>query len=332
MPGTHVRLSATARDHGSRLINYKPSASDLLNAETKLALNFDLGFGAVEPQYHKVATVIQMDEPRMSFADISLPGTLERWNQATGRRAKQLRVLETAINAQKFTETLKVSFDDIKRGKLSAAAAAAKRLGQSAKMHPDRLIFGEVLKDNGICMFDEKALFADDHLIDPDDASKGTFSNQITSGTGPFWYLVSNAGPAMVFGPYEDYSFGMDGTQGWQFEIVEYGSRFVGCAVGGCPHFVARSNKPLTTANLEELMTLMTTYVSPEGVPVSNTPSQLVIPPALNGAAQRVVGVAVKDKGGSNEYYGALEIVSTPWLNAVPARGTTPAPAPETNG
>lgn len=301
----------------NRQVQYKPSADQILALENQLTAAYNDKFDAVESTYTKIATVIPMDEKGLIFTWLTQDDDLEEFDPNIGRTVKFLEAHGARIEVKKYTKTIGVSFDDIRDGKFTTAVLTAAGIGRSTKRHPDRLVYG-VLKNNGVC-YDGTPLFGT-HPVKVDQGADGpTFVNEDMSGSGPTWYLLRPESHPVLFGERtgEGYAFGTLGEgsdNAYMKEQVLFGVRARVVAAGGLPQFAFRSNKPLTAANLEAAWTAMEAIVGPEGQPISNTPTVIVVPKALRAAGTRLIKGDRNDKGGFNEFYGSLELVVSDYL------------------
>lgn len=298
-------------------MNYKPSAEAIEALQNQLTAAFNDKFDAVENTHTQICTPIPMDEKGLVFGWLTSDDDLELFDKNVGRVIKHLDVHGARIEVAKYTKTIGVSFDEIKDGKFTNAVLTAAGIGRSTKRHPDRLVYG-VLANNTICV-DGKALFAADHPVAIDNAAAGTFSNEDTSGTGAFWYILRPEGHAVIFGKRsgEDYAFGTlgaDSDNGFMREQVLFGVRARVVAAAGLPQFAYRSNKPLTAANLEAAVAAMESIVGPEGQPIANSPTVLVVPKAMRAAANRLIKGDRNDKGGYNEWFGSMNLIVSDYL------------------
>lgn len=304
----------------NRKVDYKPSAEQILDFENQLTTAYNANFDAVEQTYTKIATVIPMDEKGLVFGWLTQDDDLEEWNQEVGRVVKYLEAHGSRIEVKKFHKTVGITFDDLRDGKFTSAILTAAGVGRSTKRHPDRLVFG-VLKNNTLC-YDGKALFANDHPVKVDQAAGGpTFANELVDAgsEAPFWYLLRPECHPVLFGIRngEGYSFGGLGAEserGYMKEEVLMGVRARVVAAAGLPQFAFRSNKPLTPANLEAAVAEMESIVGPEGQPISNSPTVLVVGKRLRSAAKRIINGDRNDKGGYNEWYGAMDLIVSDYV------------------
>lgn len=304
----------------NRQVSYKPSAEQILELENQLTAAYNDKFDATPQTYTQIATVIPMDEKGLVFGWLTQDDDLEEWDQEIGRVVKYLEAHGARIEVKKFHKTVGVTFDDLRDGKFTQAVLTAAGIGRATKRHPDRLVYG-VLKNNTAC-YDGKALFAADHPVKVDQAAGGpTFANEIVDGnsTAPFWYLLRPESHPVLFGVRngEGYAFGnlgADSDNGYMKEQVLFGVRARVVAAAGLPQFAFRSNKPLTAANLEEAVAAMEAIVGPEGQPISNSPTLLVVPKKLRAAGKRLIKGDKNDKGGYNEWYDSMGLLVADYL------------------
>lgn len=301
-----------------RKVVYKPSAEQILELETQLSTAWNDCYEAVEQTYTKIATVIPMDERGLVFGWLTSDDDLEEFDPNVGRVIKTLEAHGARMEVKKFTKTIGVTFDDIRDGKFTNAVLTAAGVGRSAKRHPDRLTYS-VLKNNEKCLYDGKDLFADDHLRKADDTAGPKFANQITTGSGAYWYLLRPENHPVLFGIRngEGYTFGTlspDAETGFMKEQIVFGVRTRVVAAGGMPQFAFRSNEPLTAASLEKAVAAMESVVGPEGQPINNSPTILVVPRSLRAAATRLIKGDRNDKGGYNEWFGSMDLLVSPYL------------------
>lgn len=294
-------------------ITYKPSAEVITNLMASLTTAFNDKFGATPSQYTAVATVVPMDEKGLVFGWLTSDDDLEAW---TGSRViKSISAHGYRIEPTKYTKTLGISFDDIRDGKFTTAVLQASGLGRSAARFADKKVFG-VLKANPTC-YDGKALFAADHNVNGVDGDAGTFSNDITGGNGATWYLSTKDGHAVIYGVREDIEFGQlaeNGEHAYMNEQVVFGVRARVAASAGLPQFAVRSNKALTATALQEAIDTLTAIPGPEGEPIARDQLVLIVPKSLEAAAKCLVLGDRNDKGGYNPYFGAAELVASPYL------------------
>lgn len=298
-------------------INYKPSAEQIQALENQLTTAYNDKFDAIENTYTRIATVLPMDEKGLVFGWLTSDDDLELFDPNVGRVVRQLEAHGARIEVEKYTKTIGVSFDDLRDGKFTSAVMTAAGIGRSTKRHPDRLVYG-VLSQNATC-YDGTPLFGE-HPVKLGQAAGGpTFVNEDMSGTGPTWYILRPESHPVLFGirTGEDYSFGTlgaDSDNGFMKEQVLFGVRARVVATGGLPQFAYRCNKPLTAANVEAAVAAMEAIVGPEGQPIANSPTALVVPKALRAAGKRLINGDRNDKGGYNEWFGSMDLIVSDYL------------------
>lgn len=303
-----------------RLVQYKPSAEQILDLENQLSTAFHDQFDAVEQTYTRFATVVPMDERGLIFGWLTSDDDLEEFDPNVGRVIKNLEAHSARAEVKKYHKTVGVTFDDIRDGKFSLAVLQATGIGRSTKRHPDRLTYG-VLSANSMCLYDGKSLFADDHPVNVDDPTKGTFSNQLVDAesTAPYRYYVREGAHAVLFGVRngENYSFGTlgaDSETGFMRERIAFGVRARVVAVGGLPQFVFRSNLPMTPENEKAIIAAMEAIVGPEGQPIQNSPTLCIVPKSLRFVGKELFGSNTNATGGFNSLGGAVDLLVSDYL------------------
>lgn len=295
-------------------INYKPSAEVIQNLMASLTTAFNDKFGATPNQYQTVANVIPMDEKGLVFGWLTSDDDLEAW---TGTRVvKNISANGARIEPTKYTKTISISFDDIRDGKFTTAILQAAGLGRSAKRFADKKVFG-VLKANETCVFDGKALFAADHLVNGVDSTAGTFSNSIETGSSDYFYISTKDAYSVLYGVREDIEFGQlseSSDHAFKNEEILVGVRARVAPAAGLPQFIVRSNKALTAASYQEALDLLESIVGPEGEPVARDQLQLIVGKKNQAAAKAIVVGDRNDKGGYNPQQGSAELVVSAYL------------------
>lgn len=303
-----------------RQVNYRPSADELKVLETQLSTAFNDKFAEVEQTYTRIANQVPMNERGLTLGWLSQDDDLEEFDPVVGRTARFLQAHAASVQVKKFHKTIGITFDDLRDGKFSEALLVAAGIGKSTKRHPDRLTYA-VLTGNTACLYDGKALFHDEHLVNPDEPAGATFSNQDYDPlrTSPVWYIERTDSYALMFGTRtgEGYSFSMLGEGSdlaFKFERIEAGVRARVVAAGGLPHYIYRSNAPLTAENVEAAITAMAAIPGPDGQPIVNAPNLAIVPKRLRFAAKALFGSNINAAGGFNPLGGELEVLASDYL------------------
>jgi len=183
------------------------------------------------------------------------------------------------------------------------------QLGWDSKVHPDTLVFGEIVKavaniDAGsppddILGYDGKTFFSHEHPVGL--AGKTTaVSNVDDSGSGPFWYLIDASRPIRPFIFQKRREYTMTRMNALTDEMVfnEKVFRFgVDCRVNagfGLWQLCYASNQDLSNpANYAAAVAALRKIKTDAGLPfgswAGNTGKFLAVPPDLEDVARRIL-------------------------------------------
>lgn len=226
-----------------------------------------------------------------------------------------------SIKEKKFELTLGVDRDDIETDNLGQYAMLFEALGESTISEPERLVWGLLAAGFTTECYDGQPFFDTDHPVLDADGNAQSVANT-DGGTGPAWYLmdVSRAVKPLIlqvrrdFGdivakdrPTDDnvfdrnqYVYGVDARMnvGFGFWQMAWGSK-----------------QPLAADTYELARSSLLGMKGDYGRPLGIMPKLLVVPPALEGAARRVVSSQLVDGGETNPWAGTAEVLVVPWLS-----------------
>jgi phage major head subunit gpT-like protein len=255
-----------------------------------------------------------------------LPGMRE-W--IGDRIIKNLRAHSYAIENVTFESTIEVPRPDIEDDQYGVFSPLFSEMGQQAGEHPDQLVFSLLANGFSGACYDDKPFFAADHPVRNATGAETAVSN-MQAGTDPAWFLLdcSRALKPLIFQERTKYDLtaltgATDETVFMRDKFV-YGVRARANAGYGLWQLAFGSKAPLTAENYEAARLAMRSFTGDEGRPLNIRPDTLVVPPALEGDARRLVNnatrvVTVGDPGTpvtvDNEWAGTAEPIVTAWLN-----------------
>ncbi len=194
-------------------------------------------------------------------------------------------------------------------------------MGRASAAHPDQLVFGLLKAGASTPCYDGQYFFDTDHPVLKDDGTTESQSNwDNNSGSGTAWYLLdcSRALKPIIYQERKKPSFvaKTSETDDNVFHRNEYvygtDSR---CNVGfGFWQLAYGSRKALDEANLIAAFTAMTERAGDHGRALGIRPTHLIVPPALEFAARKLVNATTLANGADNVLKGLVEVVSVPWL------------------
>ncbi len=177
-----------------------------------------------------------------------------------------------------------------------------------------------MLKDGfSTTCYDGQSFFDADHPQIDKDGNNITVSN-MQAGSEPAWFLLdtSRAVRPLIWQEREDYEFQSmtDSSNPHVFMNDEYifGVRARVNAGFGLWQLGYGSKAELTAANYAAARAAMMDFRSESSRILGINPTTLVVPPALEDAALKVLNTEINDSGGSNPSKDTAELIVTPFV------------------
>lgn len=142
---------------------------------TNFSLLYGEGYKGTEPWWRKLATLIPSKSETNTYGWMDKIPKLRKW---VGQRVVQnVAARSQILTNETFELTESVPKEKIADDQYGLYAPLAQQMGQQAAKWPDQLI-ASVMGENPVC-FDGKTFFASDHPVNMDDASFGTYDNDL---------------------------------------------------------------------------------------------------------------------------------------------------------
>lgn len=294
----------------------------IINSET-LSLAFK-GFKTVYSDAYleapslseKIAMTVPSASRDETYAWLGMFPQLREW--IGQRQVNNLKAHGFTIANRKFESTISVKREDIADDRLGVFRPLVAEMGQSAKRHPDELIFSLLASGFTAPCFDGGTFFDSDHPVDID--GEVVTQSNMQDGTDPAWFLLdtSRAIRPVIWQEREPYEFqSLDDTNSKYVFVNDeflYGIRARVNTGFGLWQLGFGSKAPLTEENYAAARATMMGFKSDGGRLLGVTPTVLVVPPALESAALHLVNTETKDGGGSNPWKGTTELIVTPYV------------------
>ncbi|MGQ0529992.1 MAG: Mu-like prophage major head subunit gpT family protein [Panacagrimonas sp.] len=226
-----------------------------------------------------------------------------------------------SIKNKEFELTVGVPRTAIEDDQYGVYSPMMEELGRSVGAHPDQLVFGLLAAGASTLCYDGQFFFDTDHPVlnaAGVPVSQANWDNN--SGSGTPWYLLDvsrslkpiihqeRKKPNFVSKTAEtddnvfnakEYVYGVDCRRNVGFGLwqLAYGSR-----------------KTLDETNLIAAHTAMTARKGDYDRPLGIRPTVLVVPPALEWSARKIVNASTLANGADNVLKGVVEVMSSPWL------------------
>lgn len=294
----------------------------IINAEN-LALTYK-GFQTVYSEAHlaapshseRIAMTVPSSGSDETYAWLGMFPQLREW--IGPRHVNSLKAHGFTIKNRKFESTISVKREDIADDKLGVFKPLVAEMGQSAKRHPDELIFDLLKSGFDTAGFDGASFFAADHPVEI--GGKKTAVSNLQAGSDPAWFILdtSRAIRPIIWQEREKYEFqALDDTNSKYVFVNDeylYGVRARVNAGFGLWQLGFASKAPLTEANYAAARAAMMNFKSDGGRILGVTPTVMVVPPALESAALHLLNTETKDGGGSNPWKGTAELIVTLYI------------------
>lgn len=236
------------------------------------------------------------------------------------RHVHSLKAHSFTIINRTFESTVAVKRNDISDDRLGVFKPAFSEMGYLARNHPEELIFGLLAAGFETACFDGQNFFDADHPQTGKDGNEISVSN-FQDGSGPAWFLLdtSRAVKPLIWQERETYEFqtvvSPNDAHVFKNDEYLYGVRARVNAGFGLWQLGYGSKATLDQASYAAARAAMMDYRSENGRILGINPTTLVVPPALEDAALRIVNAANGAGGESNPWKGTAELIVTPFVS-----------------
>jgi phage major head subunit gpT-like protein len=285
-----------------------------------LTTAFSTGLGTVPPLYQRITMTIPSSTRENVYAWLKdIPGMRE-W--LGDRVVNQLAIDGYRIANRAFEMTVGVKRDDIEDDQYGIYSPMFRLMGENAARHPNILAFDLLNKGFATPCYDGQSFFDTDHPV-LDAAGKEQSVSNFMGGSDRTWYLVctDRAVKPLIFQTRKPAKFVSKDRENDDnvFMRAEYlygvEARY---NVGfGLWQLMVASKKPLTEESFEEARSALLGMTSDYGGKLALNANLLLVPPALEGAARRIVNAEIIGHNGvteTNVWKGASEVLACPWL------------------
>lgn len=293
------------------------NASNLDSLRVGFSAAFKNGLGQAPSQFERVATVVRATQKEQKYGWLGKIPNVREW---IGSRAIQnLMQHDYAIKEKAFELTIGVDKDDIETDNLGIYAPMFTEMGMSSGSKKDVLVF-ELLKAGfSTECYDGQNFFDTDHPVLDEDGGEITVANT-DGGAGTPWFLLdmSRALRPILLQIRKDFEFQSmtEPTSQNVFMNKEfiYGTDARMNVGFGFWQMAWGSKQTLNAANYATARAALMGMKGDFGRPLGINPRLLVVPPALESAALKILNNELGAGGETNEWKGTAEVLVAPWL------------------
>lgn len=295
---------------------------DVINAAALSALFtgyrtlFQSAFAGAPSYWEKVAMLVTSTTAEEHYPWLADLGDLREW--IGDRVVKALALHSYAIRNRRFEQTISVPREAIEDDTYGVFGPRFTMLGDNAKRHPDKLIFGLLAAGFSTACYDGQYFFDTDHpvVVDGETTSVSNFGG----GAGIPWFLLDVTRPVrpLIFQKRRDYKL-VSLDRETDDRVFMRGEYMYGVdarvSVGfGFWQMAYASKQTLDADNYAAARAAMQSLKSEAGSPLGIMPNLLVVPPALEGAARKLLKNEYAANGATNEWFGTADVLPVPYL------------------
>ncbi len=278
---------------------------------------FQAGLSQATSLHTRVATRLQTSQKEQKYGWLGKIPNVREW---IGERIVQnLMQHDYAIKEKALELTLGVDKDDIETDNLGIYGPLFQAMGQSTGATADQLTFG--LLGNGFATecYDGQFFFDTDHPVLDKDGNKISVANT-DGGSGTPWFLLDVSRPIrpLILQVRKDFEFvsmtRTDDDHVFKNKEFLYGADARMNVGFGFWQMAWGSKQTLSAANYAIARAALMGMKGDYGRPLGMMPRLLVVPPALESAALKIVNNELGANGETNEWKGTAEVLVCPWL------------------
>lgn len=277
------------------------------------------GYSKAVVHHDKVAMTVPSVSRDETYAWLGQFPNLREW--IGGRHVQNLAASSFTIKNRKFESTIEVERDDVADDRVGIFTPMFAEMGHVTRQHPDELVFQLLASGFATNCYDGQSYFDTDHPVFNAAGAVVSVSN-MQAGAGSPWFLLdtSRAVRPIIWQTREPYEFArLDRPEDANVFLNErhlYGVRARVNAGFGYWQFAFGSKAALTAANYAAARAAMMDFRGDGGRPLGIRPNLLVVGPALEDAALRLLTTEGASGGESNPWKGTAELVVTPHVVA----------------
>lgn len=293
---------------GALVIN----ASNLAAIYQGFKTTFKSAFAGATPDWSKIATVVPSTTATENYGWLAAWPQLREW--IGDRQIKSLQAYGYSITNRKFESSIGVPRDAIDDDTYGVFGNLFAEMGYAAATHPDSLVFSLLAAGPSTLCYDGQYFFDTDHPV-----GAGVVSNW-GGGAGAAWYFLETRRPLkpLIFQMRREYDLkamtSMEDEGVFMRDEYRYGVD-ARCNVGyGLWQMAYGSKQTLDEAGFEAACVALATMKDDEGRPLGIKGNLLVVPPALEKAALKLVKSQYLASGADNPYYNRAEVLVSAYL------------------
>ncbi|MBE4620995.1 Mu-like prophage major head subunit gpT family protein [Vibrio navarrensis] len=293
------------------------SGANLSILYTAVKANFQQGRQMYIPHWSKIATLVPSTTMTETYAWLGEFSRLREW--IGERQVNRMKQHGYSLTNKKFEATEGIPRDYVEDDTYGVMMPKFQDMGYAAATHPDEMLFALLAAGFTTKCYDGQNFFDTDHPVGEEGQEESVSNMQ--AGAGNPWFLLDTNRPLkpLIYQKRKDYNLtnktdASNSDHVYMLDEFLYGVDARGNWGFGFWQQAFASKAELNETNFNANFQAMMSYVSDKGRPLGISPNLLVVGPSNRAKAKALIEALVKDGGGSNTNYQAVEVLVVPWL------------------
>ncbi|MBE3653493.1 Mu-like prophage major head subunit gpT family protein [Vibrio navarrensis] len=293
------------------------SGANLTILYTAVKANFQQGRQMYTPHWSKIATLVPSTTMTETYAWLGEFSRLREW--IGERQVNRMKQHGYSLTNKKFEATEGIPRDYVEDDTYGVMMPKFQDMGYAAATHPDEMLFALLAAGFTTKCYDGQNFFDTDHPVGEEGQEESVSNMQ--AGAGNPWFLLDTNRPLkpLIYQKRKDYNLtnktdASNSDHVYMLDEFLYGVDARGNWGFGFWQQAFASKAELNETNFNASFQAMMSYVSDKGRPLGISPNLLVVGPSNRAKAKALIEALVKDGGGSNTNYQAVEVLVVPWL------------------
>lgn len=293
------------------------SGANLSILYTAVKANFQQGRQMYTPHWSKIATLVPSTTMTETYAWLGEFSRLREW--IGERQVNRMKQHGYSLTNKKFEATEGIPREYVEDDTYGVMMPKFQDMGYAAATHPDEMLFALLAAGFTTKCYDGQNFFDTDHPVGEEGQEESVSNMQ--AGAGNPWFLLDTNRPLkpLIYQKRKDYNLtnktdASNSDHVYMLDEFLYGVDARGNWGFGFWQQAFASKAELNETNFNASFQAMMSYVSDKGRPLGISPNLLIVGPSNRATAKALIEALVKDGGGSNTNYQAVEVLVVPWL------------------
>jgi phage major head subunit gpT-like protein len=294
------------------------NAANLDALRVGFSQKFADGLGQADEDYKKIATIIPAATKEQKYGWLGKIPKVREW--IGPRVVHSASQHDYSIKEKPLELTLGVGRDDIETDNLGIYSTLFTEMGLATGSEWGQMVYAQLMAGFTTNCYDGQYFFDTDHPVLAADGTTALTVANTDGGSGTPWFLldVSRAIKPIILQKRKDFQFvakdKLDDNNVFSNNEFQYGADARGNTGYGFWQMAWGSKQTLNAANYAAARAALSGMKGDHGRPLGIKPGLLVVPPALESAARKLLNSEYGAGGETNEWKGTAELLVSSWL------------------